>query len=130
MRFHGRAVRVAVPRFGENIAPCFEYTTTIAIFTVVNGVVVSQADFILQSRERLDRLRLLKDQGVQVLACGGIEAHFEKMVEAAGIETHSWKTGTVDEILNELITGSSFMERGMPTPKRQRRRTERYGEGA
>ena len=112
MRFRGRTVRVAVPRFGENIAPCFEYTTTIAIFTVVNGVVDSQADFILQSRERLDRLRLLKDQNVQVLVCGGIEAHFEQMVEAAGIEILSWMSGTVDEVLSSLIDGPGAIRKG------------------
>jgi predicted Fe-Mo cluster-binding NifX family protein len=118
MRFRGRTVRVALPRFGEKIAPCFEYTTTIAIFTIVNGLIDKQADFILQSRERLDRLRLLKDQRVQVLVCGGIEAHFEQMVEAAGIEIHSWMSGTVDEILNSLIEDPGWSRGGRDRERR------------
>jgi hypothetical protein len=50
-------VRVAVPRLGERVAPCFGYAVTIAIFTVGRGKVVDEVDISLQSDDILDRDR-------------------------------------------------------------------------
>ena len=44
-------MRVAIPRFGEEVAPCFEYSATIAIFIVSRGKVLEQKDYALQSQE-------------------------------------------------------------------------------
>lgn len=99
-------IRVAVPRFQEEIAPCFEYSATIAIFDINDGNIVEQTDFSLQSNRAFDRLRLLKDQQVDTLICGGIQDRFEQMVQASGIETISWVSGHVETILKQYLDGT------------------------
>jgi predicted Fe-Mo cluster-binding NifX family protein len=98
-------LKVAMPRFGEEIAPCFEYSATIAIFTVERKQVIGQMDFTLQSRESLDRVRLLADQQVDVLICGGIQKAFESLVRARGIQVYSWLEGQVEDLLDRFIKG-------------------------
>lgn len=98
-------IRVAMPRFQEEIAPCFEYSATIAIFDIKDGNIVDQTDFSLQSNRVFDRLRLLKDQQVNTLICGGIQDRFEQMVQASGIETVSWVSGHVETILQQYLDG-------------------------
>ncbi len=98
-------MKIAIPRFGEQVAPCFEYSATIAIFTVERRRVVDQIDFSLQSREALDRVRLLRDQGVDTLICGGVHAFFENMLVEHGIRVISWVSGNVDDLLRQFLRG-------------------------
>lgn len=98
-------MKIAIPRFGEDIAPCFEFSATIAIFTIKGGKVVDERDFSLQSRDALDRFRLLRDQGVKTLICGGVQDFFEDLLRANGITVISWVTGSVDDLLQKFIRG-------------------------
>jgi predicted Fe-Mo cluster-binding NifX family protein len=104
-------VRVAIPRFGELVAPCLGYSATITIFTIRREKVVTQVDFRLQSRDVLDRVRLLRDQQVKTVICGGVEEHLEDMLQADGVHVISWVSGAVDELLDcylrgELVAGA------------------------
>jgi predicted Fe-Mo cluster-binding NifX family protein len=83
----------------------------------------------MQSRERLDRLRLLKDQQVQVLVCGGIEAHYEQMVEASGIEVVSWVSGNVEEILKSIVADPHGFENKAGPGAARRQAVVGYGDG-
>ena len=98
-------MKIAVPRFGERVAPCFEYSATIAIFVIHRKKIVDQIDFVLQSTRALDRIRLLKDQEVDVLICGGIENRFEDVVKANDIRVISWVVGDVETLVDEFLAG-------------------------
>jgi len=98
-------VKIAIPRFGESVAPCFEYSATMAIFTVEDAKVISQKDFVLHSQQEFDRVRLLRDQGVDTLICGGVRDRFEDMINALGIRVISWVSGDVDELLDKFLRG-------------------------
>lgn len=98
-------VRIAIPRWGEMVAPCVEYCATMAVFTIDNGRVVDQVDFPLRSQEPLDRLRLLRDQQVTTLICGGVQDVFETLMRAHGIQVISWVSGPVEELLSLYLRG-------------------------
>jgi predicted Fe-Mo cluster-binding NifX family protein len=110
-------MRVAIPHHGGEVAPCFEYSANISIFSIRKNSVITQMDFTLQSKEALDRVRLLRDQGVTVLICGGIQDAFEGMLLAAGIQVISWVTGEARDLLDlflqsKLVSGSTLSEGG------------------
>lgn len=98
-------MKVAIPRFAEKVAPCFEHSATIAIFTLRGGRLVDQVDFSFQSGEALDRVRLLKDQGIDTLICGGVQDVYEDLVLAAGINVVSWVSGDVESLLKQFLKG-------------------------
>jgi predicted Fe-Mo cluster-binding NifX family protein len=105
-------MRVAIPHHDDEVAPCFEYSAHFTIFSVNKNKVVAQTEFTLQSQKELDRVRLLRDQGVSVLICHGIQDAFEGLLPAAGIRVFSWVSGTVSEVLglfleDKLISGSA-----------------------
>jgi len=105
-------MKVAIPRFEEKVAPCYEYSATIAIFTLDGLELVDQVDFRLESRNVFDRLRLLRDQQVDVLICGGVENTFEDMLKANGIRVISWVSGGVEELLVKYLKGELEPGRG------------------
>jgi predicted Fe-Mo cluster-binding NifX family protein len=96
---------VAIPRMGEMVAPCFEYCATMAIFTIVANRVVDQVDFPLRSRDPFDRVRLLRDQEVDTVICGGMQDIYEDLVRASGFEVISWVSGSVEDLLNMYLRG-------------------------
>ncbi len=98
-------MRIAIPRFQESVAPCFEHTSTVTIFTVHRKRILSQEDFVLKSREGLDRVRLLRDQNVDVLICGGLQESYENMLTARGIRVYSWVSGNVQDLLDQFLQG-------------------------
>ena len=98
-------MKVAIPRLEEAVAPCFEYSATMAIFTIEEGRVVEQLDFPLQSQDPFDRVRLLRDQKVDVIICGGMTERYQDLVRTSGIQVISWVSGTVDDLVSLFIRG-------------------------
>ena len=109
-------MKVAVPRMGEHVAPCFEYCATMSVFTVEGREIVDQIDFPLTSTEPLDRLRLLRDQNVSAIICGGVQDTYEDLVRANGIDVIAWVTGNVDDLLRLYLQGQ--LVRGAGREKR------------
>jgi predicted Fe-Mo cluster-binding NifX family protein len=89
----------------ETVAPCFEYCTTMAVFTVEDGRVIDQVDYPLRSRDPFDRVRLLRDRGVAVLICGGMQDIYETSLRGVGLEVISWVAGPVEELLDLYLRG-------------------------
>lgn len=98
-------MKVAIPRMGESVAPCFEYSATVAIFTIGDGDVTDQIDFPLRSREPFDRVRLLRDQQVDTIICGGVQDVYEESLLGSGIQVISWVSGSVDDLLKLFLRG-------------------------
>jgi predicted Fe-Mo cluster-binding NifX family protein len=107
-------VKVAIPRMGESVAPCFEYCTTMAIFAVAESGAVDQVDFPLASREPFDRVRLLRDQAVDTLICGGMQEAYEDLLRASGFQVISWVSGYVEDLLRTFLRGE--LRSGMELP--------------
>jgi predicted Fe-Mo cluster-binding NifX family protein len=96
------------------VAPCFEYCTTMAIFTVGQSGGVDQVDFPLSSREPFDRVRLLRDQAVETLICGGMQEAYEDLLRAGGFQVISWVSGYVEDLLRTFLRGE--LRSGMELP--------------
>jgi predicted Fe-Mo cluster-binding NifX family protein len=90
---------------GERVAPCLEYCAVMAIFTIDHGAIVDQCDFPLRSRDPFDRVRLLRDQRVDTIICGGLQAVYEDAMRASGIRVISWVSGSVDDLLALFLRG-------------------------
>jgi predicted Fe-Mo cluster-binding NifX family protein len=85
-----------------------------AIFNVTDSGGVEHLDFPLQSREPFDRVRLLRDQRVDTVICGGMQAFYEDLLKASGFEVISWVSGSVDDLLALYLRGE--LEPGTELP--------------
>ncbi|MFC1529357.1 NifB/NifX family molybdenum-iron cluster-binding protein [Gemmatimonadota bacterium] len=98
-------MKIAIPRSGEDVAPCVGHCALMTIYTITGNHVSNQVDFPLQSQEPLDRVRLLRDQGVDTVICGGVQDVLEECLLGSGIEVISWVTGRVDSLLELYLRG-------------------------
>jgi predicted Fe-Mo cluster-binding NifX family protein len=100
---------------GETVAPCFEYCTTMAIFTISEAGEPDQIDFPLRSREPFDRVRLLRDQDVDTLICSGMQDFYEDVLRATGLEVISWVSGYVEDLLETYLGGKLYPGTELPS---------------
>lgn len=98
-------MKVAIPRMGESVAPCFESCTTMAIFTAGESGEVEQLDFPLLSQDPFDRVRLLRDQKVDAVICAGMQESYEDLLTAGGFQVISWVSGYVEDLLDLFLRG-------------------------
>ena len=111
-------MKIAIPRMGESVAPCFEYCTTMAIYTMTESGSTEQVDFPLMSREPLDRVRLLREEGVDTVICGGMQEVYEDLLKASGFQVVSWVSGAVEDLLNTFLRGDLRSGMELPTAHR------------
>jgi len=76
-----------------------------AIFTLDGGTIVDQFDIALRSRDPFDRVRLLREQHVDTIICGGIQKTYGEALRATGIRVVSWVSGSVDDLLALFMSG-------------------------
>jgi len=99
---------------GESVAPCFEYCTTMAIYTVEADGGMDQLDFPLMSKDPFDRVRLLRDQDVDTVICAGMQESYEDLLRASGFTVISWVSGYVEDLLRMFLRGE--LVSGMELP--------------
>ena len=98
-------MKIAIPHLGESVAPCFEYSATMAIFTVEENLIVDKVDVPLRSRIPYDRVRLMNAKQVDTVICGGVQALYEDLLKDHGIRVISWVSGSVEDLLNRFMEG-------------------------
>lgn len=98
-------MKIAVPRKGDTVAPCFGHCAMMSIYTITDGQVTASVDFPMRSHDPLDRVRLLRDQKVETIICGGVQEYLENCLNASGINVISWVSGSVDGLLELFIRG-------------------------
>ncbi len=76
-----------------------------SIYTIEDGGVAGQFDFPMKSEDPVDRVRLLRDQEVDTIICGGIQDLLENILKASGITVISWVSGSVDDLLDLYLRG-------------------------
>ena len=87
-------------------------------------------DFPLRSRDPFDRVRLLRDQQVETVICGGVQEIYEDSLRAVGIRVISWVSGAVDDLLalflrGQLVPGNESQNQSRPGPSSFDRNRER-----
>lgn len=107
-------MRIAIPRMGEVVAPCFEHCATMAVFRVGVEGEIDQVDYPLRSREPFDRVRLLRDQDVDCVICGAVAGWYEDVLRTSGLEVISWVAGNVEDLLSLYLRGG--LDAGVELP--------------
>ncbi len=105
-------MKIAIPQFGTQIAPCFEAAGTFWIAEVdkSNRVLSSQV-VNLSGQEGLRRVRLLQMHKVGTLICNGIKGFYRDMLTASGVTVicnigESFSTTLKKYLAGELTTHS------------------------
>lgn len=98
-------MKVAIPLYGDDIAPCFEAASNFIIATVNDSSEVSVTIAQCHEAEGVGRIRFIRDNGVGTLICNGIKDFYRGMLQADGVVVISNLGYPAREALNLYING-------------------------
>lgn len=96
---------VAVPLFGEEVAPRFCYAAEVLVARVESGQVRSRRRLAMDGLPWPERIRMLAGLHVELILAGGFDRRVLPMAAGCGIEVLWGLTGNVEELLDALCQG-------------------------
>lgn len=119
-------MRIAVPLFGELIAPRFCAADRVLVVDAVDGSERARAIVVVPNRALAARLGQLAELGVQELLCGGFSRRYLPMAMELGIAVTWGLRGGADELVLAFLAGQLPRPSVLPMARRvsSGRRTE------
>jgi predicted Fe-Mo cluster-binding NifX family protein len=97
------ATVLAIPLFGDEVAPRFCSADVVLIVELEDGVERSRHRIKVGDSERSDLIHRLAQLKVAVLLCGGLGRRFMLNAERRGIEIEADLTGKADALIKAFI---------------------------
>lgn len=96
---------IAVPLFGDEIAPRYEYANSFLIANVSGGVVKYIYRVERESFEWMKGLKRLRKMGVHIILCSGFNRRFVPLAEEWGIQVYCGYTGDARILIERYAKG-------------------------
>ena len=105
-------MKIAIALFGSRVSPRFDCAPAFRIVETNAGKILNTEDISAEKWDVWDRIKKLKELGVNALICGGIDMFSIQQLNRRDIKVYSWITGEAEDALRCLIRGqlkSGFM---------------------
>jgi len=102
----GRMVlKIAIPRFNETVAPCFETAGSFMICDIENGKELSSQIISCTGCDGFGQVRFLQENDINILICNGIKGFYMELLKSAGLTVIDKVTVTIEEALWKYLNG-------------------------
>jgi predicted Fe-Mo cluster-binding NifX family protein len=124
-------MKIAIPVQGDHVATVFDGADELLVIEKGPGSNVPPLRNSCSGATGIDRVALLKSQGVDVLICGALSGFIRRMIEVADIRVVPFIRGPVEEVVEAFCNGGLDEQRfflpgccpGLfPVQRRRRRR--------
>jgi len=103
--FREMTKKIAIPKFQEAIAPCFESASYLVIYEVENENELCSQIVECNGCEGFGQVRLLQEHNVDVLICNGIKGFYLDLLESSGLTIIDNVSVKVEEVLQLYFKG-------------------------
>lgn len=98
--------KVAIPVFGNRVSSRLDCSESILLVSIEDGTIVRRQETRWTHVNPLEKIRLLAQEGVGVLICGGLTETCANMLHDTGIEVIPWVRGEVEVVLFQFMKGT------------------------
>lgn len=105
---------VAIPKFNDQIAPCFEVANTFLIAEINDDFVISKNLHNCEGCEGFGRLRFLNEKKVKVLICNGIKGFYKDILINSNITVIDKITLPIDKALADYCNDKLKPQENQP----------------
>jgi len=103
--YPGGIMIVAIPLFGDSVAPRFGFADKALIATISENGVDREETIHLVEGGLFELLGQLRGMGVEVLLCGGFNRRFVPLAESMGFSIYAGLSGHYHQILESFVRG-------------------------
>jgi predicted Fe-Mo cluster-binding NifX family protein len=107
--------KIAIPVFGSRVSSRLDCSECVLLVTIEDGNVVRRQETRWMHVNPLEKIRLLLQEGVDVLICGGLTETCANMLHDTTIEVIPWVRGEVEQILFQFTEGTLRPTTSQPT---------------
>jgi predicted Fe-Mo cluster-binding NifX family protein len=98
--------KIAIPVFGNRISSRLDCSESILLLSIEDGTVVRRQETRWTHVNPMAKIRLLVQEGVGVLICGGLTETCANMLHDTDIEVIPWVRGEVEGVLLQFMQGT------------------------
>jgi predicted Fe-Mo cluster-binding NifX family protein len=97
--------KIALAIWKNRISPVFDASRTILVLTLENETIIGRQMEMFANDNPVHKLKRLSELAVDTVICGAISRELAQMLSARGINTLSFVTGGVEEVLAAHLAG-------------------------
>ena len=97
--------KIAVPLFDRRVSPRFDCAGDFLIAAVESGEIVECRKLSVVGWDRRERVKNLREWGVDTLICGGVDKQSARLLISYGIRMVTWVTGLAEDALHSFLRG-------------------------
>jgi uncharacterized metal-binding protein len=98
-------MRYGIPLVGDRVAPRSIFADSVLVFALRRSLALSERRVLLEDHGLLDLAKVLSEQRIDVLICGGISRQEREFLVTRGVEIIDNVAGSIQELLAALQTG-------------------------
>lgn len=98
-------MKIAIPVWQKQVSNVFDFANRLLLVDVQDGERRQSQELEIAGQNGLQKLAILKQNGVEVLICGAISRPIADMLEGSGIELVPFVTGPAEQVIDAYITG-------------------------
>ena len=98
-------MKVAIALFGTRVSPRFDCAPAFRVIEANNGTITGEQTLNAETWNAVDRINKLRELGINVLICGGIDMFSAQKLNHCNVTTYSWITGEAKDALECLLRG-------------------------
>jgi len=96
---------IAIPVFGNRISPRLDYTESMQLITIDNGLIENRETIKLIAHNNLGKINMLIRLHPDIIICDGVsEISYEKLIKNR-IKIFPWIHGEVDAVVDKYLNG-------------------------
>jgi predicted Fe-Mo cluster-binding NifX family protein len=104
-------MKLAIPVWEGRVSPVFDTASTLWVLQVEGKKETSRYETHLKEQDLSRRCVRIRGLGIDLLICGAISRHFQRMLTAEKIEVIPWISGSAEEVVEAFLNDALFHSR-------------------
>ena len=99
-------MKIAIPTFRERVSPRFDCANTLLTIEVSEDKKINEQKIVAFGEYSAEaKIKWLKENGIEILICGGIDIRSEHLLRSYGVKIYPWITGRVSDCVLAWLSG-------------------------
>ena len=96
-------MKIALSVYEKKISPVFDFASLLSVYEKKNEKATMTNEINLVGIEFNEKIRILKQNEIELIICGAVSNQFRQLIEMEGIKLIPWVCGSVEEIINVFL---------------------------